>query len=41
MDDIVAKTGLPVARVLACLTLLEVKGYVKQEPGKRFTLNIN
>lgn len=41
VDDIVAKTGLPVARVLACLTLLEVKGYVKQEPGKRFTLNIN
>lgn len=41
VDDIVAKTGLPVARVLACLTLLEVKGYVTQEPGKRFTLNIN
>ena len=41
VDDIVAKTGLPLARVLACLTLLEVKGYVTQEPGKRFTLNIN
>lgn len=39
-DDIVEKTGLPVSRVLASLTLLEVKGYVTQEPGKQFHLNI-
>lgn len=41
VDDIVAQTGLPVSRILASLTLLEVKGYVTQEPGKRFHLNIN
>ncbi len=41
VDEIVEQTGLPVARVLASLTLLQVKGYVTQMPGKRFYLNIN
>lgn len=40
VDEIVALTGLSVARVLASLTLLQVKGYVTQMPGKRFYLNI-
>lgn len=41
VDEIVALTGLSAARVLASLTLLQVKGYVTQMPGKRFYLNIN
>jgi DNA processing protein len=41
VDDVIAETGLTPARVLSSLTLLEVKGYVTQQPGKRFDLNIN
>jgi DNA processing protein len=41
VDDVIAETGLAPARVLSSLTLLEVKGYVTQQPGKRFDLNIN
>jgi len=37
-DDIVEKTQLPVRRVLSALTILQVQGYVKEEPGKRFCL---
>lgn len=40
VDDIILKTSLPPARVLASLTLLEVKGYVTQQPGKRFDSNL-
>ena len=40
VDEIVEKTGLAASRVLASLTLLEIKGYVTQEPGKQFHLNI-
>lgn len=40
VDDIIDKSGLPPAIVLASLTLLEVKGYVTQQPGKRFDLNL-
>ena len=40
IDDIIAQSGLSPARVLAELTLLQLKGYVTQEKGKRFTLNI-
>lgn len=39
VDDIISETGLPAGRILASLTLLEVKGQVKQLPGKRFQLN--
>ena len=37
-DDVIAETGLPTARMLATLTLLQVKGIVKQHPGKRISL---
>lgn len=40
VDDIIERTGLSPARVLAELTMLQLKGYVRQESGKRFTLNI-
>ncbi len=41
VDDIIERTGLPVASVLSELTLLQIKGFVSQETGKRFTLNIH
>ena len=40
VDDLIEKSGLSPAKVLADLTLLQLKGYVSQETGKRFTLNI-
>ena len=38
VDDVIAQTGLPTAKMLAALTLLQVKGIVKQHPGKRISL---
>ena len=38
-DDIIERTGLTVARVLSQLTVLEIKGFVRREPGKRISLN--
>lgn len=38
VDDIAERSGLPVARVLAQLTVLEIKGYVRREPGRYFSL---
>ena len=38
VDDLIARSGMPAARVLSSLTLLEIKGYVQQHPGKRFGL---
>ncbi len=40
VDDIIDLSGLPAASVLSELTMLQIKGYVSQEAGKRFTLNI-
>ena len=40
VDDIVDLSRLPAATVLSELTMLQIKGYVTQEAGKRFTLNI-
>ena len=37
-DDIVAETGLTTGKLLAALTMLELKGIVKRLPGKRITL---
>ncbi len=38
VDELIEKTGLPVARVLASLTLLEVKGIAERRPGKYYCL---
>ena len=35
IDDVVARTGLPTGKVLAALTLLEVRGIVMTLPGRR------
>lgn len=40
VDDITDRSGLSVARVLAQLTMLEIKGLVRREAGRRFSLNI-
>ena len=39
IDDIIEATGLSTATVLAQLTVLEIKGYVRREAGRRFILN--
>ncbi len=41
VDDIIEKSGIPAARVLSALTMLEISGCVKQQSGKRFYLNIS
>ena len=41
VDDIIDLTGLPASAVLSDLTILQIKGFVTQKPGKRFTLNIS
>ena len=38
VDDIIAETGLSAGKVLAMLTLLEVKGVVKRLPGRQVKL---
>ncbi len=38
VDDVIAGSGLPAARVLASLTLLEVKGLAVRHPGKFYSL---
>lgn len=40
VDDIIERSGFSPARVLAELTMLQLKGIVTQEKGKRFTLNV-
>lgn len=40
VDDIIEAAGLPASRILAALTLLEIKGHVAQHTGKRFSLVI-
>ena len=37
-DDIIATTGLPPSEVLSMLITLELKGIIKQHPGKCFSL---
>lgn len=39
IDDVIEKTGLSTAKVLSQLTVLEIKGFVKREPGRRISLN--
>ena len=38
VDDVVAETGLTTGKVLAALTMLELKGVLKRLEGKRITL---
>ena len=38
VDDVIAETALPAAKVLATLTLLEVRGVVQRLPGRRIAL---
>ncbi len=38
IDQIIAATQLPAARITSALTLLQIKGYVRALPGKRFSL---
>ena len=40
VDDIIDATGLPASAVLSELTILQIKGFVSAESGKRFSLNI-
>lgn len=40
IDDIIEKSALPAAAVLSELTILEIKGFLSHESGKRFTLHI-
>lgn len=39
IDDIIETTGLTTAAVLAQLTVLEIKGFVRREAGRRILLN--
>ncbi len=40
IDDLIERTGLSTAKVLAQLTILEIKGYVRRSAGRRISLNI-
>lgn len=40
VDDIIDLSAMPASLVLSELTMLQIKGFVSQESGKRFTLNI-
>ena len=40
-DEIVEITRLPSERVLSALTMLEIGGYVKRLPGKRFSASVS
>ena len=40
IDDIIEATGYAAAKVLAQLTILEIKGYISRGSGKRIILNI-
>ncbi len=35
VDDVIAETGLTTGKILACLTMLELKGVIRRLPGKR------
>ena len=38
VDDVIAETGLTTGKLLAALTMLELKGVITRLPGKRITL---
>lgn len=39
IDDIIERTGFGAAKVLTQLTMLEIKGFVRREPGRRISVN--
>ena len=39
IDEIIESTGLPAGKVLAQLTFLEIKGFVRRAAGRRVSLN--
>ena len=40
IDEIISRSGLPASKALSALTMLEIKGYVAQYPGKNFALDV-
>ena len=40
IDDIVERTSLPAGAVLSQLTVLEIKGYIRRENGRKYALNV-
>ena len=38
VDEVIAGSGMPAGKVLALMTLLEVKGILIRRPGKRAAL---
>lgn len=40
VDQMAASTGFSAAKVLACMTVLTIRGAVKPLPGKRYSLNL-
>ena len=40
IDDIIAETGFPAAKVLSGLTMLVIRGAVRSHPGKRYSLSL-
>ena len=38
VDDVIVESGLPARRVMAILTMLEIKGIIRRMPGKRVAL---
>lgn len=41
VDDLIEAVELPTRRVLSALTVLEIEGYVAENGGKRFSLNVD
>lgn len=39
VDDVIAEAGIPAAKVLSSLTMLEIKGLIRRLPGKRVCIN--
>ena len=38
VDDVIAETGMTTGKLLATLTMLELKGIIRRHPGKRISL---
>ena len=38
-DVMVAKTGIPIEKIIVAVTRLEIRGVLRQQPGGYFTLS--